>query len=92
MTRQQTPRACSGYPVPPGGRRRRSDRCRLLSPFIKPGTVTTVAYNHYSYLRSMEDIFGLPHLGYAAQEGLAAFGPDIFTAMPPAAGRGPPSG
>ena len=29
----------------------------LISPFIKPGTVSTVAYNHYSWLRTMEDMF-----------------------------------
>ena len=29
----------------------------LISPFIKPGTVSSVYYNHYSWLRTMEDIF-----------------------------------
>ncbi len=29
----------------------------LISPLIKPGTVSTTAYNHYSWLRTMEDIF-----------------------------------
>ena len=39
----------------------------LLSPFIKPGSRSDVPYNHYSLLRSIEDIFQLPeHLGYAA--------------------------
>jgi hypothetical protein len=52
----------------------------LLSPFIAPGTLSHVPYNHYSLLRSVEDIFGLDHLGYAGQRGLAAFGNDIFTA------------
>jgi hypothetical protein len=51
----------------------------LLSPFIKPGTVTQTAYNHYSLLRTVEDIFGLAHLGFAAQAGLASFGSDVFT-------------
>lgn len=51
----------------------------LVSKFIKPGTVSTVPYNHYSMLRSVEDIFGLDHLGYAAQAGLTPFGNDIFT-------------
>ncbi|HEY3113317.1 MAG TPA: alkaline phosphatase family protein [Gemmatimonadaceae bacterium] len=51
----------------------------LLSRFIKPGTVTNVAYNHYSLLRSVEDVFGLPHLGYARRSGLASFGRDVFT-------------
>jgi hypothetical protein len=71
----------------------------LISPYIKPGTTSTTFYNHYSWLRTMEDIFGvdkgkdrtpLPagtlsggldrqgHLGFAAQPGLAPFGPDVF--------------
>jgi hypothetical protein len=29
----------------------------LISPFIKPGSVSDVYYNHYSWLRTMEDIF-----------------------------------
>jgi phosphatidylinositol-3-phosphatase len=51
----------------------------LLSKFIKPGTVSTVAYNHYSLLRTVEDIFGLEHLGYAAEPDLQSFGADVFT-------------
>jgi phosphatidylinositol-3-phosphatase len=54
----------------------------LLSPFIKPGTVSNVPYNHYSMLRSVEDIFGLAHLGNAGQSGLAPFGSDVYTAQP----------
>jgi phosphatidylinositol-3-phosphatase len=49
-----------------------------LSPFIKPGTVSRVPYNHYSTLKTIEDIFGLPHLGYSGSSGLAAFGDDVF--------------
>jgi phospholipase C len=53
----------------------------MVSPFIRPGTVSPIAYNHYSLLRSLEDIFGLgPHLGFAGQDGLVSFGSDIFTA------------
>jgi hypothetical protein len=61
----------------------------LISPYIKPGTVSTVFYNHYSWLRTMEDLFsvghrsggldGKGHLGFAAQPGLAPFGRDVFT-------------
>jgi hypothetical protein len=51
----------------------------VLSPFIKPGTVSTVPYNHYSLLRTVEDIFGLGHLGYAAEPELQTFGSDVFT-------------
>jgi hypothetical protein len=29
----------------------------LISPFIKPGTVSSAYYNHYSWLATMEDIF-----------------------------------
>jgi hypothetical protein len=50
----------------------------LLSPFIRPGTTTAQQYNHYSLLRSIEDLFGLPHLGYAAAPGLRPFGDDVF--------------
>ena len=51
----------------------------LLSPFIKPGTESRMPYNHYALLRSVEDIFGLSHLGFAGQPGLKGFGADIFT-------------
>jgi hypothetical protein len=29
----------------------------LISPYINPGTVSTVNYNHYDWLRTMEDLF-----------------------------------
>jgi hypothetical protein len=51
----------------------------LLSPCIRPGTVSKVSYNHYTMLRSVEDIFGLSHLGFAGLPGGQSFGPDIFT-------------
>jgi hypothetical protein len=60
----------------------------LISSYIKPGSVSSGYYNHYSWLRTMEDLFsvrrtsagldGLGHLGYAAQPGLAPFGSDVF--------------
>jgi hypothetical protein len=31
----------------------------LISPFIRPGTTTGTFYNHYSWLRTMEDIFAV---------------------------------
>jgi hypothetical protein len=51
----------------------------LLSPFIKPGTVSTRSYNHFSQLRSVEDIFGLAHLGDAGQPQVQSFGSDVYT-------------
>jgi hypothetical protein len=51
----------------------------VLSKFIKPGTVSTHPYNHYSMLRTVEDIFGLHHLGDAQQPQVKSFGADVFT-------------
>ncbi|GLQ95651.1 alkaline phosphatase family protein [Dyella mobilis] len=56
----------------------------MLSPFIAPGTTSDVEYNHYSLLRSLENIFGLSHLGYAGDDQLHTLGSDIFTAHPAA--------
>jgi phosphatidylinositol-3-phosphatase len=50
----------------------------MLSNCVRPGTVSTEPYNHYSLLRSIEDNFGLPHLGFAAQAGLRPFGEDVL--------------
>jgi hypothetical protein len=36
-----------------------------------------VEYNHYSLLGTIEDIFGLPHLGDAMPQ-VRSFGPDVF--------------
>jgi hypothetical protein len=59
-----------------------------LSPCIAPGTVSDRPYNHYAMLRTVEDIFGLPHLGYAALPGERSFGSDVFTRACPAPGAG----
>jgi phosphatidylinositol-3-phosphatase len=56
---------------------------------IKPGTVnTTGSYNHYSALRTFEDLRGIRfggadgdgHPGFAATA--TDFGPDVFNAHP----------
>lgn len=54
----------------------------LLSPRLRPGTVSTANYDHYSLLRSVEDIFGLPHLGDAAVPQVRSFGRDVFGGGP----------
>lgn len=51
----------------------------LLSPFIKPGTVSTTPYNHYSSLASWESLLGLGRLADAASVP-STFGADVFTA------------
>jgi hypothetical protein len=50
----------------------------LISRYIKGGSVNDTPYNHYSLLRSTEDMFGLSHLGYAANTGLKPFEEDVF--------------
>jgi hypothetical protein len=50
----------------------------MVSPCIKPGTVSPGQYNHYSTLRWAEDNFGLAHLGNAGAPGLAPLGNDVF--------------
>ena len=71
----KTPDKGPGITGPGGGR----VGAVLVSPFIKPGTVSKTAYNHYSLLRSIEDFFELEHLGYAGRKGLKSFGKDVFT-------------
>ena len=64
----------------------------LLSPCIAAGTVSQTPYNHYTMLRSVEDLFGLAHLGYAGLSGEQSFGSDVFTqscAPPQANGPSP---
>jgi len=52
----------------------------LLSPFVEPGSVNeTGYYNHFSFLLSVEELFGLaPPLGYAADPALTAFDSSVF--------------
>jgi hypothetical protein len=45
----------------------------LLSPFLHADSVDRHSYNHYSLLRTLENVFGLRHLGYAAQAGQRSF-------------------
>ena len=71
----------SSDPIPPGFRGPGGGKVGavLLSPFIHARTVSSVPYNHYALLRTVEDIFDLGHLGYAGQQGLRPFGSDVFS-------------
>ena len=75
-------RGLPGSTTPPGGSGPGGGRVGavVLSPLVKPNTVSDVPYNHYSTLRWVEDQFGLSHLGYAAADGLVTFGQDVFGA------------
>lgn len=50
----------------------------LVSPYIRPGSFNDTAYNHYGLLCSIEDLFGLSRLGYAATPGQRCFGTDVY--------------
>jgi hypothetical protein len=67
-----------GSPMPgitgPGGGR---VGAILLSPLIKPGTLSATPYNHYSSLASWETLLGLPRLADAATVP-STFGTDVF--------------
>jgi phosphatidylinositol-3-phosphatase len=55
----------------------------LLSPYVAPGTVLEDAYyNHFSFLRSVEELFGLEPLGYAAEPALTPFDSTVFDGSP----------
>jgi len=73
-----TPNPGGTTPGPGGGR----TGAVLISQYIQPGTRNDTPYNHYSFLGSVEDIFGLGRLGYAARS--TAFGADVFNAPAPA--------
>jgi hypothetical protein len=51
----------------------------VLSPYVAPGATSTAHYDHYSLLRSIEDLFGLAKLGYAGASGVRSFGSDVYT-------------
>ncbi len=74
----------SGTPGPGGGR----VGALVIGHDVVPGSTSTEPYNHYSLLRSLEDMFGITtggtdgkgHLGYAGAAGLRPFGDDVFQA------------
>ncbi len=52
----------------------------LLSPYVKGATTNQELFNHFSLLRTIEDLFGLGHLGYAGLSAVKSFEPSMFTA------------
>jgi len=51
----------------------------LVSRYVPAGRTVQARYNDYSLLRTVEDLFGLTHLGHAADKGTRALGGDVFT-------------
>lgn len=50
----------------------------LLSPFVKPGSVNETAYNHFTFLLTLEELFELEKLGYANEAALLPFDSTVF--------------
>jgi phosphatidylinositol-3-phosphatase len=80
-----TPPTSTGNTTPTGGGGHVG--LLLISSFVKAGTTNDLDYyNHYSLLKSIEDIFTLDHLGYAADPALPVFDQTVYNA--PAAKSG----
>jgi phosphatidylinositol-3-phosphatase len=72
----------SGTPAtpatPPGGGR---VGLLLISKYTEPGSINvTGEYNDFSLLASIEDLFGLSHLGYAGEADLLTFNKSVYNA------------
>jgi phosphatidylinositol-3-phosphatase len=50
----------------------------LVSRFLSSGSTNATTYDPYSLLRTTEDLFGLEHLGLAADEKTASFAPELL--------------
>ncbi len=51
----------------------------LISPYVKAGSVNeTSYYNHFSLLLSIEELFGLKPLGYAANSAVSGFESAVY--------------
>jgi hypothetical protein len=50
----------------------------VVSVDTKANTTDAKPYNHYALLCSMENTFGLSHLGFAGAPGLSCFGKDVY--------------
>ena len=56
----------------------------LISRYVKPNFPELTDYfNHFSLLASIEKLFGLQRLGYAAASGLPVFGSSVWTNYTP---------
>ncbi|HEU4737468.1 MAG TPA: alkaline phosphatase family protein [Solirubrobacterales bacterium] len=52
----------------------------LISPFVEPGTTSETYFNHFSLLATIEELFSLERLGYAAEPAITGFDESIFNA------------
>jgi hypothetical protein len=75
-----SPNAAKPGLVGPGGGR---VGALIISQLTKPGSTDTTPYNHYALLCSIENVFGLTHLGFAGAPGLTCFGKDVYNFVAP---------
>lgn len=69
--------AASGPVKPTGGGGRVG--MLLISPYVLPGSVNKSSYfNHFVLLRSIEELFGLTALGYAADPAIVPFDESVY--------------
>jgi len=52
----------------------------LISPFVEPGTTSETYFNHFSLLATIEELFNLEKIGYAAEPAITGFDESIFNA------------
>jgi phosphatidylinositol-3-phosphatase len=52
----------------------------VVSDAVKAGSTDVIdSFNHFAFLKSVEDLFGLDHLGYANDPAMPAFGKAVYT-------------
>jgi phosphatidylinositol-3-phosphatase len=73
------PNLAAPDPTAPIGRGGGTVGALLLSPFIKGAATSQQPYSHFSLLRTIEDVFGLGHLGYAGLGAVKPFEASLFT-------------
>jgi len=72
-------------PAAPAGRSPRGGGAvgaLLISRYVKGAATSQEQFNHFSLLRTIEDLFSLKHLGYAALPAVKPLPPSLFTAKP----------
>ena len=78
ISAEAAPPAVATGPVKPSGGGGRVGLL-LLSPFVAPGTVNESGYfNHYSLLKSIEELFELEPVGYASEVALTGFDASVY--------------
>jgi hypothetical protein len=49
----------------------------IIAPPVRPGTTVATGFNHYSLLRTTEDMLGLPRIGKASRAASMRAGFDL---------------